>query len=191
METQNESIAVTRDSLEEEELTAANGIAPIELYKKLLVIYLIENDLPNAKFLWKRIPQELKIDNELTVIWKMGQFLWKREFPNVYATIAEQDWSVEIKELVEKLQVYLRERLAKLIRDAYSVIKFEELSKLFGLPDETHVVSFATEQGWTIDFENKLVILPELPANKKTLETEITSEQLLHRLTNYVSFMEN
>ncbi|KAH8034927.1 hypothetical protein HPB51_003490 [Rhipicephalus microplus] len=39
---------------------ANNGVASPQAYGQLLAIYLLQNDLPNAKFLWKRIPQEIK-----------------------------------------------------------------------------------------------------------------------------------
>ena len=46
-----------------------------------------------AKFLWKRIPDNIKSDHpELTKIWDVGVALWSRNLPNVYSAL-DQTWS--------------------------------------------------------------------------------------------------
>uniref|UniRef100_A0A0C9S0W8 Putative cop9 signalosome subunit csn8 n=1 Tax=Amblyomma americanum TaxID=6943 RepID=A0A0C9S0W8_AMBAM len=91
--------------LEQQELEAADGIASPQTYGQLLAIYLLQNDLPNAKFLWKRIPQEIKQSHpELGNIWKVGQALWYKDFPAIYTGLA-QEWPDDIKPIMQELGV--------------------------------------------------------------------------------------
>ncbi|XP_064466278.1 COP9 signalosome complex subunit 8-like isoform X2 [Ornithodoros turicata] len=78
--------------LEQQELEAADGVASPQVYGQLLAIYILQDDLPNAKFLWKRIPQSIKqTRSELGNIWKVGQGLWYKDFPAIYTGLA-QEW---------------------------------------------------------------------------------------------------
>ena len=46
-----------------------------------------------AKFLWKRIPDNIKSDHpELKKIWDVGVALWNRNLTGVYSAL-EQNWS--------------------------------------------------------------------------------------------------
>jgi COP9 signalosome complex subunit 8 len=59
----------------------------------------------NAKFLWKRIPSSVKSDHpELAKIWEVGQALWLRDTPKVFATIESNTWSEDIKPLVDAIK---------------------------------------------------------------------------------------
>ena len=192
MEVQSDFLT-QQEALEQQELTSADGVAPLDVYKKLLLIYLMESDLTNAKFLWKRIPSNLKTDNELVVIWQIGQSLWKKEFANVYFIINSQEWSEEVKELTQKLYTILQKRMTKLVADSYSVIKLEALSKLVGISDEQQLKEYALSNSWEVDSESKLV---KITRNKTILKTRTDSpdrslSESLLRLTNYVSFLEN
>ncbi|EDV26955.1 expressed hypothetical protein [Trichoplax adhaerens] len=58
---------------EELELQAENGIIDADIYAKLLAIYLLQNDLISAKFLWKRIPEDtLKECKEIRAVWEIA-----------------------------------------------------------------------------------------------------------------------
>jgi hypothetical protein len=77
---------------------AANLDPPVQpLYAHHLLACLLVNDLNNARFLWKRVPAELKKvgaspleshlnaqeHGELTAMWKIGQSLWDRNYDQV------------------------------------------------------------------------------------------------------------
>lgn len=56
----------------------------------------------NARFLWKRIPKEIKLKNkELEEIWEIGKNLWNKNYSNIYVCINSFNWSPEIKPLIE------------------------------------------------------------------------------------------
>jgi len=66
----------------------------------------------NAKYLWKRIPQNVKNSHaELSLIWKVGQKMWQRDFPGVYAALTA-DWSENVRHIMQAL-------LGELLNDWY------------------------------------------------------------------------
>ncbi|XP_053327223.1 COP9 signalosome complex subunit 8-like [Spea bombifrons] len=61
------------EQCEEQELEAPGGIATPQVYSQLLALYLLHNDMNNARYLWKRIPPAIKSANaELAGIWEVG-----------------------------------------------------------------------------------------------------------------------
>uniref|UniRef100_A0A8B9XY21 CSN8/PSMD8/EIF3K domain-containing protein n=1 Tax=Bos mutus grunniens TaxID=30521 RepID=A0A8B9XY21_BOSMU len=51
------------DQCENQELEAPGGIATPPVYGQLLALYLLHNDMNNARYLWKRIPPAIKSAN--------------------------------------------------------------------------------------------------------------------------------
>ncbi|XP_006812830.1 COP9 signalosome complex subunit 8-like, partial [Saccoglossus kowalevskii] len=89
------------EQCESQELESPGGVATPAVYSKLLALYLLKNDMTNAKFLWKRIPQPIKVGTpELNDIWRIGQKMWLREFPSVYQLLS-QDWSEGVKPIMQ------------------------------------------------------------------------------------------
>lgn len=57
----------------------------------------------NAKYLWKRIPQNVKNSYaELACIWKVGQKMWQRDFLGVYTALTV-DWSENVGYIMQAL----------------------------------------------------------------------------------------
>eukprot|EP00111_Clytia_hemisphaerica_P019411 TCONS_00057283-protein len=198
MESNKSEYSERIEALELQELTAQNGGASLEVYKELLLLYLMEFDLINAKFLWKRIPLTVKLDNELTTIWKIGQCLWRREFPAVYEIIKSHEWSEAFKEPLLKLYSILQNRMTCLIENAYSLVKVEDLSQALGISEEQQLLDFINNRKWVLHSDTKLVKVDCQPdeSNTTTANTQdkldsSTLTQSLHRLTDYVSFLEN
>lgn len=188
-----DDLDVLRESREQQELTAENGIIPPDAYKQLLIIYLIDNDVVNAKFLWKRIPDSIKAETpELQALWKIGQHLWKRDFVNVYVAIKSEEWSCVSLPLLEKLVLSLRKRLVKLVAQAYSNIHIEQLGNLLGL-NEQEVIALAAAESWEVDEENKLIKPLKIKNKERTYSTKQLEnfDQLMNSLTDYVTFLEN
>ncbi|CAL1294968.1 unnamed protein product [Larinioides sclopetarius] len=153
------------DDLEKQELEAPDGIATPQVYGQLLAIYLLQNDLPNAKFLWKRIPQNIKDDNpELGKLWIVGQKLWQCD-SDVYVALAEE-WPEHLKPIVSAIKDVTRNRALRLISKAYSSITVEKISAFLGLSSEDCIED-----------------------NKP--EDTFQSEEQLAKLTDFVAFLEN
>ncbi|XP_074640988.1 COP9 signalosome complex subunit 8-like [Tubulanus polymorphus] len=183
----NEDIVRLTDQLETQELESPGGIATPQTYGQLLAVYLLQNDLPNAKFLWKRIPVTIKsTDAELTQIWAVGQKMWHRDFPGIYQCL-NKEWSENMKNLMTALTEATKIRAFNLVSQAYSSISIDDFAAFVGVSTD-NAINVAVEHGWAADDQNK-VIIPKKPENTQC--AVIPSEQHLSRLTDFVSFLEN
>ncbi|BES89314.1 cop9 signalosome complex subunit [Nesidiocoris tenuis] len=181
-----ENLEQAAEELEKQELQAQGGVASPDVFAKLLAIYLLQNDLCNAKLLWKRIPQSVKAQNlEIGKIWTVGKAMWLRDSPGVFSALSSTQWSDEIAPIMAALVDKVRERCLGLVSQAYTSVTLETLSKLLGVnPSEAAAV--AQKNGWNV--EDKLVY-PVKPVPQPKILT--STEQQLHILTNFVSFLEN
>ncbi|XP_052676037.1 COP9 signalosome complex subunit 8-like [Crassostrea angulata] len=172
--------------LEQQELESAGGVAPAQVYNQLLALYLLHNDMCNAKFLWKRIPQTVKSSTPETVqIWAVGQKLWLRDYPGIYEAL-KKEWSESISQIMEAVKAATRERAKTLVSKAYSSIDADDFAVFMGMP-LSEAIQAATQEGWTYDSATKY-IKPTKPVMLK--DPELLSEQQLSVLTDYVSFLE-
>lgn len=187
MVTDTENVRKLAEDLEKQELDAPGGIPTSQVYAQLLALYLYQNDLCNAKYLWKRIPQNVKNSHaELAFIWKVGQKIWQRDFPGVYAAL-NADWSENVRHIMQALLENVRKRAVHLVSHAYSSINMDDLAASVGMPVEQAVLA-ATEQGWKVDVGARMV-KPCRPSSSPNQGA--SSEDQLYKLTEFVSFLEN
>ncbi|CAL1535376.1 unnamed protein product [Lymnaea stagnalis] len=173
--------------LERQELEFGATPSPPTVYSQLLAIYLLQNDLCNAKFLWKRIPYSVKQStSELSTIWQVAQKMWIKDYSAIYEAL-RKEWSEEVKSIMAAVEESVRTRALRLVRLAYSSINADEFATFVGMPAE-RAIQAAIEEGWEVD-QNTRIIIP------KRLEPPpappIMNEQHLSVLTQYVTFMEN
>ncbi|XP_022079252.1 COP9 signalosome complex subunit 8-like [Acanthaster planci] len=169
------------------ELEAPGGVATPEVYSKLLALYLLNNDMNNAKFLWKRIPQPIKTANpEVGLIWAVGQSMWQRNFPATYTSLG-REWSEAVKPIMEAITENIRQRMFHLISQGYTSIEADEFAAYVGLPVDQAIAAVKSE-GWQYNAENKM-ISPQKPVAQ--MDQAIPSEQHIAQLTDFVSFLEN
>lgn len=58
----------------------------------------------NAKFLWKRIPNQCKTENpELAYVWNVGKAMWQRDFPATYAALNSTQWTDNVADIMKAL----------------------------------------------------------------------------------------
>jgi len=172
--------------LERQELEAPDGIASPQIYGQLLAIYLLQNDLPNAKYLWKRIPNNIKEENpELGKLWGVGQKLWQ-SISSVYGALADE-WPDYLKPVITIIAETTRRRAFSLISKAYCSISVEKVSAFLGMPAED-CVEVLSSLGWEVDTACK-IMKPKNNENKQ--DENIVSEEQLTKLTDFVSFLEN
>lgn len=61
----------------------------------------IFNVRPNAKLLWKRIPNEIKQSNsEIQAVWNVGVKLFKRELSDIYALVDSVEWPLHLNNIM-------------------------------------------------------------------------------------------
>ncbi|XP_013928264.1 PREDICTED: COP9 signalosome complex subunit 8 [Thamnophis sirtalis] len=192
------------EQCETQELEAPGGITTSPVYAQLLALYLLHNDMNNARYLWKRIPTAIKSANlELGAIWAVGQRIWQRDFPGIYTTIDAYQWSESIQPIMEALKDATRRRAFGLVSRAYPAISADDFAAFVGLPVE-EAVKGVLDQGWQADLSTRM-IMPKKPVSGTTEPTfnrfhplsepapvpPIPNEQQLARLTDYVAFLEN
>ncbi|XP_022320562.2 COP9 signalosome complex subunit 8-like [Crassostrea virginica] len=183
---QNVDYKKLQADLEQQELESAGGVASAQVYNQLLALYLLHNDMCNAKFLWKRIPQTVKSASPETLqIWAVGQKLWLRDYPGIYEAL-KKEWSENTTQIMEALKAATRERAKTLVSKAYSSIDAEDFAVFMGMP-LTEAIQAAIQEGWTYDSSTKY-IKPKKPVSVK--DPELLSEQQMSVLTDYVSFLE-
>ncbi|XP_027879358.1 COP9 signalosome complex subunit 8 isoform X2 [Xiphophorus couchianus] len=169
-------------------LKAPGGIATPQVYAQMLALYLLNNDMNNARYLWKRIPQAIKSANpELAAIWAVGQRIWQRDFPGIYTTIAAHQWSENILPVMEALRESSRQRAYSLVAQAYTSITAEDFAAFVGYSVE-EAVKGVVSQGWQADPATRMV-MPKKPDPPPV--SLVPNEQQLARLTDYVAFLEN
>ncbi|NWS17614.1 CSN8 protein, partial [Pachyramphus minor] len=185
---------------------APGGIATPLVYGQLLALYLLHNDMNNARYLWKRIPPAIKSANaELGAIWSVGQRIWQRDFPGIYSTISAHQWSETIQPIMEALRDATRKRAFALVSQAYTSIVADDFAAFVGLPVE-EAVKGVLELGWQVDFAARMVMPKKpggwscvleaslkrfIPSSEPAAVPPIPNEQQLARLTDYVAFLEN
>lgn len=186
--------------LECQELESSTGQASPQVYGQLLAIYLLFNDLISAKFLWKRIPPEIKEDNdELSIIWLVGKLMWKRNYAEIYGVIEScPTWPNHLKNIMNLILESTRQRAKVLISKAYSNISLKDASKLMGLSQED-TLNLAKQENWTLEQETGYLLIKKSSSkesgingnNRNGAPALDNGIELLEKLTNYVLFLES
>eukprot|EP01111_Echinosteliopsis_oligospora_P013326 TRINITY_DN475_c0_g1_i1.p1 TRINITY_DN475_c0_g1~~TRINITY_DN475_c0_g1_i1.p1 ORF type:complete len:200 (-),score=42.73 TRINITY_DN475_c0_g1_i1:87-686(-) len=178
-------LALLTEHIELESSNEAPNAAAPSFYKVQLFTYLIINDLDSARFLWKRIPTEIRAAHpELGLIWKIGQAMWKREYANVYASL-RVDWSPLCLPLANALTDQFRQRSYALICKAYTSISVNDAAIILGLAP-SDVVTSTTAQGWKFDAATNMLS----PKQISQQQIQKTGLDQLSSLTKYVVFLE-
>ncbi|XP_066543489.1 COP9 signalosome complex subunit 8 isoform X2 [Amia ocellicauda] len=176
------------EQCEAQELEAPGGIATPQVYGQLLSLYLLHNDMNNARYLWKRIPPAIKTANpELVAMWAVGQRVWQRDFPGIYTAISAHQWSESIQPVMEALGEATRRRAFGLVAQAYTSITADDFAAFVGYSVE-EAVKGVVGQGWQAD-PNTRMVMPQKPDPPPV--NLVPNEQQLARLTDYVAFLEN
>ena len=177
-----------REELERREIEAPGCRPPNALYAKLLAVYLYEDDLCSAKFLWKRIPEEAKGEcADLSRIWDVGKAMWNRNLSKVFKSIDEYDWSENVANIMKAVKAIVRGRSLELISRAYTSMSVSEFSRYVGMSEEEAISLAVKEPGWTFNDREKLISpVRGQPVEYKT----VLAEKQLTTLTDFVSFLE-
>nr|CAG4642097.1 EOG090X0F3A [Eurycercus lamellatus] len=180
--------------LEKLELEGTDGTDLAELHCQLLSIYMCNFDLCNAKFLWKRIPdQEKALHPQLGQVWELGRKLWLKEHNAVFTLITSTQWPPSLEPYISCLEEVCRQKSLQLIGRAYLSINSATFAGLMGFTErpveaEKLLEKLQQEQGWTCDPVNQLII----PKRPSALNVPLMrNEEQLQSLTSFVSFLEN
>src|SRR3989338_98682 len=122
------------ETYEVEVLSSQKQSASTLFYGAFLLGYLINDDLNNCRFLWKRMPNDVKKDDDVKGIWEVAKQLWNRNYEGAYNSISQlKPTSPQLKELINYFIDQLRQRTLLLISKAYANISTADLMKCLGV----------------------------------------------------------
>eukprot|EP01080_Neovahlkampfia_damariscottae_P011049 gene11049-3757_t len=155
-------------------------------YSLYLFTYFIQNDLDNARFLWKRIPVSTKkiFSKELGETWNVGKLMWQRDVTGVYKSLSG-DWPNDLQPVVNALRDAYSNRMLHLVSKGYSNITLNDFSDFIGVSvDEAKVI--AGKLNWNFD---NTYLEPKAIDSKKKLSLQ-SSLDTLSSLSEKVLFLE-
>ncbi|KAJ0391932.1 hypothetical protein P43SY_009891 [Pythium insidiosum] len=157
-----------------------------DFYASYLIVILLAKNLNDARFLWKRIPSDIKQQSTLLAnVWSIGKALWKRDFAAAYGEM-NREWPESVRELIATLRKSTRESAAELVSVAYSTIPLSEVAVALGFDDETSLVAYCESLGWSVSLSTKLVHPKPLARSV----AELSSLQQLESISDYVLHLE-
>jgi len=174
--------------LEKQEMETININITPSLYTELFAAYLYQGDLNNANYLWKRMPQSIKIGNkELERMRQIYRHLLDNDYPAFYRTI-EFEWSRNIVEIMFELKNKIKMDCINTIGKYCTIFQ----SVLMGMANLTPdmVEETCTSMGWEIiPGGHDPIIVPKPIAELKM--PAASCEDQLAMLTDFISFLEN
>ena len=129
----------------EEDSLASDSIAALGeyFYASYLACYLIVGDLSSAKYLWKRAPANLKVQESgsmLCEVWTVGKALWQNDYISAITSLSTE-WPDYLKPLTFTLREKLLLSQLDTIARAYDVLSVELLSTKLGINQEETIQS--------------------------------------------------
>jgi len=172
---------------EQYELTLGGTTAlPEWPYNLHILGFLINNDLDNARFLWKRIPKHISDANpELQAFWRLTQAMWTRDSPTMYTCLHSNQWSVACSGAVAFLTETIRKRTMALLSKAYTTVSVADSANFLGLTEEL-TLKFVELAGWQLDVASKMLTVK----NAEEEQQATTGYKQLQQLTEYVVHLE-
>lgn len=126
------------------------------MYSVYICAFMMEGRFPEARFLWKRIPQELKKTNDVQESWRIASSLMAKDWPTFFEMLERASLSdlvvVAMKELTKKVRAKSVSRLAK----CYTSCDKDTLCKSLGMPG-SEVSQFCASMGWELDASSGVI----------------------------------
>mmetsp|Transcript_40466 Transcript_40466/g.52097 ORF Transcript_40466/g.52097 Transcript_40466/m.52097 type:complete len:208 (-) Transcript_40466:134-757(-) len=155
-------------------------------YTKQLILYMIVDEMDNARHLWRRIGDNIKTQApQIGTVWEIGKLLWQRtNVPGAFQLL-NGDFHPSIQQYISKLIEQLRERQVELFGRAYKCINLSTISLAIGL-NETLALQECLKNGWAYDESTKSFTLPTpLP-----VKSDINGLGEIAKLMDHVAFLE-
>eukprot|EP00616_Rhizochromulina_sp_CCMP1243_P007400 CAMPEP_0118973610 /NCGR_PEP_ID=MMETSP1173-20130426/10568_1 /TAXON_ID=1034831 /ORGANISM="Rhizochromulina marina cf, Strain CCMP1243" /LENGTH=248 /DNA_ID=CAMNT_0006923291 /DNA_START=56 /DNA_END=802 /DNA_ORIENTATION=- len=153
------------------------------VYAKQLFLYLILNDMHNARHLWRRIDDSCKTDgSELVKVHAVASLLWQRsDIPGAF-NLLRGEWSETLKPLATALRDGLQKRQLSLFEKAYTSVTLSTATAALGFTSDADTAAACTAQGWHVD-EAGVIRVTKRPAAVKELQGFEQLEMLSHHVT--------
>jgi len=151
-----------------------------------MLAHMLMNELELARFVWKRLPEQLRGDPELRALWEIGKQMWLHEPAAVQAALVAHAWSSALIEtLVKTLQRRSLEGAFRHFGSAYSTIMPETLSAKLGV-SVTTVHELALAHGWVLEMTSGAYkpVPTEMPLG------DTSQKDTMQQLTDFVAHLE-
>lgn len=164
---------------EDAELTAAENdeVHPFPTFH--ILSSLLDADLSEARFVWKRLPPQCKSNAETRAAWALAQALWQRDNKKFFEA-AEQQWSKEAGHLVKELVRRKREAAIMILERGYSCISMERASAMLGL-NRTALIDLCQKEEWVI--EDNFILISKIKHDRNTDNYTAVQKSELQMLT--------
>lgn len=174
-------------NLEERELQVGGcSFVPDWPYAVQMFGYLINNDLDNSRFVYKRAPAIIKEkDLQVQAAWKITQGLWTQDYQTVHSTLKDHLWSDLVSPVARYLHDVVRARVIALVSRAYTTISTADAATFLGLPS-AEAIEMVQGMGWELQSANMLKVKSVAVAEDKR-----TTPLQLQQLTEYVVHLES
>eukprot|EP00879_Flechtneria_rotunda_P001445 GHRR01001598.1.p1 GENE.GHRR01001598.1~~GHRR01001598.1.p1 ORF type:complete len:200 (+),score=71.41 GHRR01001598.1:243-842(+) len=154
----------------------------------LHILGLIYNGQPeDARFLWKRIPVEVKRDNpELDAVWRLLQYFWNRHYQGIWQALQGYQWSQQVRPFIDALVAKARSDMLLLLSEGYSLVSSAKVASMLGVSegDVAHLVEAA---GWKQDMESGMYVTAVQAKN----DSHMNGFESLRQLAQYMVHLES
>eukprot|EP00927_Polykrikos_kofoidii_P021846 TRINITY_DN20563_c0_g1_i1.p1 TRINITY_DN20563_c0_g1~~TRINITY_DN20563_c0_g1_i1.p1 ORF type:complete len:247 (+),score=54.61 TRINITY_DN20563_c0_g1_i1:155-895(+) len=156
------------------------------LYAAHLLAYLLDGQLNNARFLWKRTPPAVQQVAQAAMAHEALVARWHRRHAEYFAKLeASGSWDSGLLPLVEEVAKRGRKHLFDKLGDAYKMISSDRISDMLRL-DASAVLAACDHRGWSVDEFGNVSPVP-VKADEDLMQM---GEAQLQKLAEYVSYLE-
>ncbi|GBF91747.1 hypothetical protein Rsub_04051 [Raphidocelis subcapitata] len=148
--------------------------------------HIYNNNLEDARFLWKRLPPQQQAAPEADAAWRLLRFAWNRNYVATWQALQAHQWSAGVQPLVEALVESTRRRMLALVAAAYSQVSPARAAELLGV-SEADARQLARDMGWG-ESEAGDMLRPSQPAGDGA---GLDSRAALEQLTQYMVHLES
>lgn len=122
-----------------------------------LILYLIENRLEDARFLWRRLATVRDTMPQLQAAWNVGKCLWKRrDIPEALRLLKQSPWEEQTVHLAEHAVQCIRQRELNVIGRVYSVVPLASVAESLMLTDQ-EALELCRQNDWTFDATSAMI----------------------------------
>ncbi len=164
-----------------------------DFYALYMFFLLLDKDLNEAKYLWKRAPDRVKSPplSQLAAVWDVGRALWKAEISLALELLGAKTWRTG---LLQRAAQLLR---AQVIGDHVTLLghSIHDLHLAFVINrlqiTETEVLEAIRDLGWSLYPSGKVSITKKQTTKDSNLNIALASDmEELRYLSKFVAFNE-
>eukprot|EP00892_Ulva_mutabilis_P010243 jgi/Ulvmu1/7591/UM038_0014.1 len=154
----------------------------IDLWLLLILSHVMNHKCPHARFACKRAPEAVQRHQEFKLAFKLVQYVWNREYSDVWRVLQSDTWRSERAELLGAVAAALRQQVAASIGSAYSCIRVNTACGLLGVSPDDFVADCQRKDYWHVDPETGFVRIQQ-DAAKPVTAVELAE---IERITDHM-----